>query len=134
MGLAALGQLGTYGSLNGGDNVGDNLEVHELVRHEALVQMGCANKRRRNRDNSSIAVDPTTHDMIHANENALAQQHLGLDPNKFNFDPQTGGPSKRQMDVWQGALRKAGLSAAQSRRLRGSSIKYLKSLKCCCDE
>ncbi|MFP3637132.1 RHS repeat-associated core domain-containing protein, partial [Bacillus sp. SIMBA_033] len=40
MGLAALGQLGTYGSLNGGDNVGDNLEVHELVRHEALVQMG----------------------------------------------------------------------------------------------
>lgn len=39
-GLAAENEIGTYGSLNGGGNVGDGLEVHELVRHEALVRTG----------------------------------------------------------------------------------------------
>jgi len=38
MELAAKGQLGTYGNLNGESNVGDKLDAHELVRHEALVQ------------------------------------------------------------------------------------------------
>ena len=44
MELAAKGQLGTYANLNGGSNVGDKLDAHELVRHEALVQAGCTSK------------------------------------------------------------------------------------------
>lgn len=134
LGLAADGQLGTYGSLNGGSNVGDQLEVHELVRHESLVQMGCANKRRRNKANPSIAIDPTRHDAIHSNENALARTHLGLGVNEFDFDPATGKPSKRQMDVWQGAIRQSGISASQARRLRKRSGQYVNSLNCCCDQ
>jgi len=134
LGLAADGQLGTYGSLNGGSNVGDQLEVHELVRHESLVQMGCANKRRRNKANPSIAIDPTRHDAIHSNENALARTHLGLGVNEFDFDPATGKPSKRQMDVWQGAIRQSGISASQARRLRKRSSQYVNSLNCCCDQ
>ncbi|HVI39492.1 MAG TPA: RHS repeat-associated core domain-containing protein, partial [Anaerovoracaceae bacterium] len=134
LGLAADGQLGTYGSMNGGSNVGDQLEVHELVRHESLVQMGCANKRRRNKANPSIAVDPTRHDAIHSNETALARTHLGLGVNEFDFDPATGKPSKRQMDVWQGAIRQSGISASQARRLRKRSGQYVNSLNCCCDQ
>ncbi|MEZ1322464.1 RHS repeat-associated core domain-containing protein, partial [Pseudomonas fluorescens] len=133
LGLAADGQLGTYGSMNGGSNVGDQLEVHELVRHESLVQMGCANKRRRNKANPSIAVDPTRHDAIHSNETTLARTHLGLGVNEFDFDPATGKPSKRQMDVWQGAIRQSGISASQARRLRKRSGQYVNSLNCCCD-
>lgn len=71
------------------------------------MRMGCANKRRRNRSNPSIAVDPNTHDAIHSNENALARMHLGLGTNDFEFDLKTGRPSKKQMDVWQGAIRKS---------------------------
>lgn len=133
-GLAAKNEIGTYGSLNGGDNVGDGLEVHELVRHEALVRMGCANKRRRNRGNPSIAIDPNTHDAIHSNENSLARMHLGLGTNEFEFDPKTGKPSKRQMDVWQGAIRKSGVSAADAKKLRKKAKAYLGALNCCCDE
>lgn len=50
-------QLGTYGSLNGGANVNDNLQAHELGRHEYLVQKGLANKNCRDADNPSIALD-----------------------------------------------------------------------------
>ncbi|KVV26326.1 hypothetical protein WK78_13770 [Burkholderia cepacia] len=133
-GLAAKNEIGTYGRLNGGGNVGDGLEVHELVRHEALVRMGCANKRRRNKGNPSVAVNPNNHDKIHSNENALARLHLGLGANKFDFDPSAGKPSKKQMDVWQGAIRKSGVSAADAKRLRKKENAYLKTLNCCCDE
>ncbi|WP_409270023.1 RHS repeat domain-containing protein, partial [Pseudomonas sp. KCJK9044] len=133
LGLAAQNQLGTYGSMNGQGNVGDELEVHEFVRHEALVQMGCANKRRRNKDNPSIALTPKEHDQVHVSENALARTHLNVGVNEFQFSGQTGKPTKRQMDVWQGAIRRAGISAAQAKALRKQSARYLKKLNCCCE-
>lgn len=129
-GLATSGQIGTYGSLNGGTNVGDNLDVHELVRHEALHQMGCAKKKTRNKDNPSIALDGTTHDQVHVHENALALKHLNVGVNQFQFGPD-GYPSKQQLDVWQGAIRKGGVKAADARRLRKAAEKYLKKLCCC---
>uniref|UniRef100_UPI001F3F94C4 RHS repeat-associated core domain-containing protein n=1 Tax=Pseudomonas sp. LAM2023 TaxID=2800477 RepID=UPI001F3F94C4 len=133
LGLAARNQLGTYGCMNGKGNVRDELDVHELVRHEALVQMGCANKRRRNKDNPSIALTPKDHDQVHVNENALARKYLNVGLNEFQFSEQTGKPTKRQVDVWQGAIRKAGISAAQAKRLRKQSVQYLKKLNCCCE-
>jgi RHS repeat-associated protein len=129
-GLAAAGQLGTYGSLNGGTNVGDKLGAHELVRHEALVQMECTSKRSRMGDNPSIALDSTMHGAAHGNENALANAHLGNGVNQFQFGVD-GKPTKQQMDVWQGALRKSGVGAAQAKRLRKNSDAFLKSLCCC---
>jgi RHS repeat-associated protein len=130
LGLAAAGQLGTYGSLNGGTNVGDKLAAHEIVRHEALVQMGCTSKKARMDDNPSIALDGKTHGAAHGHENALASKHLGNGVNQFQFGAD-GKPSKQQMDVWQGALRKSGIGAAQSRRLRKQSGNFLNSLCCC---
>ena len=56
-GLAKLFETGTYGSLNGGDHVGDGLQAHELIRHEALVQNGLAQKSTRLSGNPSIALD-----------------------------------------------------------------------------
>jgi RHS repeat-associated protein len=137
-GLAAKGQLGTYGSQNRpgrapiGD-VGDGMEAHELLRHEALVQMGCTSKNRRMKDNPSIAVDKAHHDDIHLNhEKTLAQRHLGISNTKDTFQfGADGKPSKRQMDVWQGAARKSGLSASQARRLRKRSNAFLSKLCCC---
>lgn len=130
LGLAAAGQLGTYGSLNGGTNVGDQLGAHELVRHEALVKMGCTSKRSRMSDNPSIALDGKMHGAAHANENMLAIQHLGVGVNQFQFGSD-GKPTRQQMDVWQGALRKSGIGGAQARRLRKQSDEFLKKLCCC---
>ncbi|MFD1841662.1 RHS repeat-associated core domain-containing protein [Paracidovorax cattleyae] len=125
-GLAVFGQLGTYGGLNGGSHVGDKLAAHELVRHETLVQAGCTTKKKRLQNNPSIALDSKTHGAVHGHENALALQHLGNPVNVFDFGPD-GKPFKRQMDVWQGALRKAGIPASRARRLRKASEKF-----CCC--
>jgi RHS repeat-associated protein len=129
LGLAGRGQLGTYGSLTGGSNVGDRLDAHELIRHEALVQMGCTNKGSRMADNPSIAIDRATHGRVHALENALAQEHLGVGVNQFQLS--NNGPTKQQMDVWQGALRRSGMSASQARRLRQQADSFMQSLCCC---
>ncbi|MDD1976984.1 RHS repeat domain-containing protein [Pseudomonas tussilaginis] len=43
-GLANLFELGTYGSLNGEPHLRDNLQAHELLRHEYLVQQEVAEK------------------------------------------------------------------------------------------
>uniref|UniRef100_UPI001B7FE24F RHS repeat domain-containing protein n=1 Tax=Chitinilyticum litopenaei TaxID=1121276 RepID=UPI001B7FE24F len=133
-GLAANGQLGTYGTLTGRANRRDQLEAHELIRNEALEQMGCGAKTKkgnpkRHPDNPSIALDLPTHDNVHIIENDLAKQHLGVGVNEFQLD--NNRPTKRQMDVWQGALRKSGVGASQARRLRKNSEKFLKDLCCC---
>ena len=60
-GLAKLFETGTYGSLNGGDHVGDGLQAHELIRHEVLVQNGLAQKSTRLSGNPSIALDLDHH-------------------------------------------------------------------------
>jgi len=136
LGLATNGQLGTYKDLAKGKvNNGDQLEAHELVRNEALEQMGCGAKTKtgnpkRHPDNPSIALDLLTHDDVHRHENALAQRHLGLGVNQFQFG-NNGKPSKQQMDVWQGALRKSGISATDAKKLRKMSNKFLKSMCCC---
>lgn len=60
-GLANLFDLGTYGELNGKLNIGDNLQAHELLRHEYFVQQGLADKRTRLTANPSIALDLDHH-------------------------------------------------------------------------
>ena len=126
----------TYGSLNGKKHRGDDMEAHELVRHEALAQMGCTKKGKdgddlRIRTNPSIALSNERHDVVHAHEVSLSQQHLGTNgKNQFQFGAD-GKPSKQQMDVWQGSLRRSGVSASQARRLRKNSERFLKS-NCCC--
>ena len=135
-GLAGEGALGTYGSLTGKKHAGDGMEAHELVRHEALAQMGCTKKGKdgddlRMRNNPSIALENGRHDLAHANEVSLSQTHLGTNgKNQFQFGSD-GKPSKQQLDVWQGALRKSGVSAAQAKRLRNKSNQFLASLCCC---
>jgi RHS repeat-associated protein len=135
-GLAGEGALGTYGSLNTKTHRGDNMEAHELIRHEALAQMGCTKKGKngddlRMRANPSIALSNDRHDIVHANEIALSQQYTNTNgKNTFQFGT-NGKPSKQQMDVWQGALRQSGISASQAKKLRKMSNNFLKNLCCC---
>ncbi|WP_374489827.1 RHS repeat-associated core domain-containing protein, partial [Zoogloea sp.] len=139
LGLAKLGQIGTYGELNSSAHVGDGLQAHELLRHEYLVQKGLANKDCRDTGNPSIALDLDHHTRspsrdtrgvggahYHEMQIRLAQ---GLGRNEFHAD------SKRELDITQGALRKAGISASQARRLRKESSKFLESkgYGCLCD-
>ncbi len=131
LGLAAAGQLGTYGGLTGETHAGDKLDAHELVRNKALEQMGCKQGARMD-NNPSIALTRGQHVNVHRQEAILSREHLGTNgKNEFEFGAD-GKPTKQQMDVWQGALRKAGMSAAQARRLRRGSNKFLKDM-CCCD-
>jgi RHS repeat-associated protein len=130
LGLAAAGQLGTYGGLTGEGHKDDKLDAHELLRNKALEQMGCKSGKRMD-DNPSIAIGRGQHVNVHRQETALSQQHLGTNgKNEFQFGAD-GKPTNRQMDVWQGALRKSGMGASQAKRLRKQSNNYLKSLCCC---
>ena len=128
-GLASHGQLGTFGDLS--NQTGDKLDAHELVRNKALEQMGCAKGLRMNA-NPSIATPRSQHVNIHRIESDLSKTYLGTNgKNEFQFGLD-GKPTKQQMDVWQGALRKSGIGAAQARRLRKRSAKFLKNLCCNC--
>ena len=128
-GLASVGQLGTYESLNGGENVGDRLQAHELLRHEYLVQKGFANKNCRDADNPSIALDLDRHTRSPATDTrgvggahyheAKIRQTYGLGRNEFHEDV------KRELDITQRGLKKAGISASQARRLRKQAQKFL---------
>ena len=130
LGLAAEGQLGSYGGLTGPEHKKDDLDAHELVRNKALAQMGCSGGSRMD-SNPSIALTRSQHVNVHRHETALSREHLGTNgKNEFEFGAD-GKPSKRQMDVWQGALRKSGMSAAQARRLRKQSNAFLKNMCCC---
>ena len=135
LGLAKLMQLGTYGSLNGGANVNDNLQAHELVRHEYLVQKGLASKNCRDADNPSIALDLDHHTRgpqkdtrgiggAHYHEGRIRVQQ-GLGRNEFH-------PSiKRELDITQGGLRKAGVPASRARKLRKQSEQFLRNQNKC---
>ncbi len=131
LGLARKCQLGTYGSLTGKTNTGDALDAHEFVRNEALEQMGLTPEGVRNKSNPSIAIPRGMHTDVHRNENALAALHLNVGRDEFQFGP-NGLPSKRQMDVWQGALRTSGLPASRARELRKEAENFLTSCPCPC--
>uniref|UniRef100_UPI001F35AE28 RHS repeat domain-containing protein n=1 Tax=Pseudomonas sp. LAM2023 TaxID=2800477 RepID=UPI001F35AE28 len=130
LGLAAAGQLGSYGELTGQKHTGDKLDAHELVRNKALEQMGCSDGSRMD-SNPSIALTRSQHVNVHRLETALSREHLGTNgKNEFEFGAD-GKPSKRQMDVWQGAVRKSGMSSAQAKRMRKQSNAFLKNMCCC---
>jgi hypothetical protein len=95
--------------------------------------MGCTKNGARMNENPSIAVPRDQHVEIHLEHEAdLASQHLGINNTKSTFQfGSDGKPSKQQMDVWQGALRKSGMSASQAKKLRKNSNQFLKSLCCC---
>ena len=118
LGLAVtLFQIGTYGSLRGGGESG--LQAHELMRHKYLQDKGLAGINRLS-GNPSIALDAIHHRLkpqvgtqggAHYHETQI-RRNLGLRSNQFH-------PShKRELDIVQGALRKAGIPASVARRLR----------------
>jgi hypothetical protein len=121
-GLAALFQTGTCGSLQ---QVGDNLQAHELVRHEMLVQQGLASKNNRLSGNPSIALDNAHHTKVNGAywQEAQIRSNQSLGRNEFHPN------MKRELDITQGGLRKAGVSASVARRLRKESEKFLERLK-----
>ena len=124
LGLAVPFELGTYGSLNGSSHVGDKLQAHELLRHEYLVQQKLASKANRLSGNPSIALDNAHHTQVggaHWHEAQLrAKQGLG----RNDFHPSL----KRELDITQGGLRKAGVKASTARKLRKQSEKFYKGL------
>ena len=132
-GLAKLFETGTYGSLNGGDHVGDGLQAHELIRHEALVQNGLAQKSTRLSGNPSIALDLDHHTRgplkdsrgiggAHYHEAEIRQTQYSLGKNDIH-------PSmKRDMDITQGSLRKAGVPTPIVKRLRKEANKFYREL------
>lgn len=134
-GWASLGQLGTYGSLNSGINVGDGLQAHELIRHEYLYELSLAGKARLE-GNPSIALDLDHHTRgplkdsrgiggAHYHESRI-RARFGLGPNEFH--PQT----KVELDITQGALRKAGMSSSHVRRLRKQANRFIRKLSTGC--
>jgi len=134
-GWAALGQLGTYASLNGGIHVGDGLQAHELIRHEYLQKLGLAGETRLG-DNPSIALDLDHHTRgplkdtrgiggAHYHESKIRNSY-GLGPNEFHTQV------KRELDITQGGLRKAGMPASRARQLRKQSNKFLRKLTTGC--
>ena len=132
LGLARKCQLGSYGGLTGKANARDELDAHEFVRNEALEQMGLTPEGVRNKANPSIALPRPMHTEVHKNENALAALHLGVGRDEFQFG-ENGLPTKRQMDVWQGALRQAGVPAARARELRRQAGRFLSRCPCPCN-
>jgi len=134
-GLANLFELGTYGGLNGDPHIGDNLQAHELLRHEYLVQQEVAEKATRLSGNPSIALDLDHHTRgpakdsrgvggAHWHENKIrATQGLG----KNDFAPSL----KRELDITSGALRKAGVPASRVKALKKQAKKFYRSLGSC---
>lgn len=132
-GLAKLFEVGTYGSLNTGQHIGDGLQAHELIRHEALVQSGLASKKNRLSNNPSIALDLDHHTRgplkdsrgiggVHYHESRIRRQ-LGLGPNEFHPN------IKVEMDITQGALRKAGVPKSIIKKLRKDAEKFYSRLQ-----
>jgi RHS repeat-associated protein len=121
-GLANLFELGTYAGLNGEPHVGDNLQAHELLRHEYLVQQEVADKASRLSGNPSIALDLDHHTRgpakdtrgvggAHWHENKIRASQ-GLGKNDF------ASSLKRELDITSGALRKAGVPASRVKALK----------------
>ena len=93
--------------------------------------MGLTPEGIRNKANPSIALPRSVHTSVHVNENALAALHLQTGRDEFQFG-ENGLPTKRQMDVWQGALRKSGIPAARARELRKRAESFLSKCPCPC--
>lgn len=79
-GLAKEFEIGTYGSLNGGDNIGDELDAHELLQnawleHNANVTRGVG---RESLDNPAIALGKKP---MHNRINRLQQRYNLYDKN-----------------------------------------------------
>ena len=134
LGLANLFDIGTYGSLNSSTHVGDGLQAHELIRHEALVQNGYTTKNNRLSQNPAIALDLDHHTRgpakdtrgiggTHYHEAEIRRSHYGLGRNQMHTD------LHREIDIAQGGLRKTGTPKAQRKRLRKEAKKFLRKLK-----
>ena len=134
LGLANLFDIGTYGSLNSSAHVGDGLQAHELIRHEALVQSGYTTKNNRLSQNPAIALDLDHHTRgpakdtrgiggTHHHEAEIRRSHYGLGRNDMHSD------LHREIDIAQGGLRKTGTPKAQRKRLRRAAKKFLRKLK-----
>ena len=134
LGLANLFDIGTYGSLNSSAHVGDGLQAHELIRHEALVQSGYTTKNNRLSQNPAIALDLDHHTRgpakdtrgiggTHHHEAEIRRSHYGLGRNDMHSD------LHREIDIAQGGLRKTGTPKAQRKRLRRATKKFLRKLK-----
>lgn len=134
-GLASLFELGTYGELNGASHVGDNLQAHELLRHEYLVQQNLAEKGSRLAGNPSIALDLDHHTRgplkdtrgiggAHWHETQIRESQ-GLGRNEF-------APSlKRELDITSGALRKSGVPSSRVKQLKRLAKKFHSGLNKC---
>ncbi len=134
-GLASLFELGTYGELNGASHVGDNLQAHELLRHEYLVQQNLAEKGSRLAGNPSIALDLDHHTRgplkdtrgiggAHWHETQIRESQ-GLGRNEF-------APSlKRELDITSGALRKSGVPSSRVKQLKKMAKKFHSGLNGC---
>ncbi|WP_237772768.1 hypothetical protein [Pseudomonas putida] len=121
--------------MNGELHVGDNLQAHELLRHEFLVQQEVATKATRLSGNPSIALDLDYHTRgpakdtrgiggAHWHETQIrASQGLG----KNDFAPGL----KRELDITSGALRKAGVPASRVKALKKQAKKFYRSLSGC---
>lgn len=125
--LAPEGAIRGDGTIKGGGN-----QAHEMIRHKALVLMGCAKNGKRHADNPSITVTQERHTgknnltAIHKNESILAAEHLGR-PSRHEFEfNESDMPSKRQIDVWQGAIRISGIPASRAKELRSMAENFLK--------
>jgi len=129
-GLASLFELGTYSSLNTNQHVGDNLQAHELIRHEFLRKQGITSQR--HPDNPSIALDLDHHTRgpkkdtrgiggVHFHEGKI-RAIFGLGRNQFFSS------LKRELDITSGALRKAGVPKKIIKRLRKQAEAFYKNL------
>ncbi|EKT4525023.1 RHS domain-containing protein, partial [Pseudomonas putida] len=135
LGLANLFELGTYGGLNGDLHVRDKLQVHELLRHEFLVQQEVATKATRLSGNPSIALDLDHHTRGPAKDTrGIGGAHWhetqiragqGLGKNDF------ASSLKRELDITSGALRKAGVPASRVKALKKQAEKFYRSLSGC---
>lgn len=124
-------QIDTYSGLK---PMGDGLQAHELLKHEYLKQQGLA-KTSRLSGNPSIALDkyhhtkgPTLVDGVMTKGGAHYHERIiratyGLDFNEFHSE------LKRELDIVQGALRKAGIPSSFARKLRKQSEKFYKQQK-----
>ena len=133
LGLASLYDVGTFSGLNGGSHVGDKLQAHELIRHEALVQSGHTTKSSRMGENPAIALDTDHHTRgpakdtrgiggAHYHERQIRSTHYGLGQNQMHTN------LHREIDIGQGSLRKAGVPKKVRKQLRRDAKKFLKKL------
>ncbi|QBH98767.1 hypothetical protein EKN56_11785 [Limnobaculum zhutongyuii] len=134
LGLASLFDVGTYGSQNGGEHVGDGLQSHELIRHEYLRQEGLANDTRLS-GNPAIALDLDHHTRgpekdsrgvggVHYHEGKVREER-GLGRNDFS------STIDDELDITTEAMRRAGVPESKISQLRTAAKSFYNKLKGC---